>query len=59
MLATDRYDSNFGNVGLALGHPFKVRLLIEAGRFVVYYLVTILEAAQDPAPAASIFMTGA
>jgi hypothetical protein len=52
MLATDRYDWNFGNVGLALGHPFEVRLLIEAGRFVVYCLVTILEAAQDPAPAA-------
>lgn len=31
------------------GDPFKVRLLIEAGRFVVYYIVIMLEAAQDPA----------
>ena len=31
------------------GDPFKVRLLIEAGRFVVYYIVTLLEAVQDPA----------
>jgi hypothetical protein len=31
------------------GDPFLVRLLIESGRFVVYHLVTILDAAQDPA----------
>src|SRR5215470_11989016 len=31
------------------GDPFLVRLLIESGRFVLYHLVTILDAAQDPA----------
>jgi hypothetical protein len=31
------------------GDPFLVRLLIESGRFVVYHVVTILDAAQDPA----------
>jgi len=38
-----------GFLGVYSGDPFKVRLLIEAGRFVVYYIVTLLEAAQDPA----------
>jgi hypothetical protein len=31
------------------GDPFLVRLLIESGRFVLYFWVTILDAAQDPA----------
>jgi hypothetical protein len=31
------------------GDPFLVRLLIESGRFIVYHLVVLLEAAQDPA----------
>jgi hypothetical protein len=31
------------------GDPFVVRLLIESGRFLVYHLVTVLEAAHDPA----------
>ncbi len=30
------------------GDPFLVRLLIECGRFLVYLITTILEAAQDP-----------
>ncbi len=36
-------------LGLYGGDPFKVRLLIEAGRFTVYHLVAVLDAAQDPA----------
>jgi hypothetical protein len=31
------------------GDPFLVRLLIKSGRFIVYHLVAILDAAQDPA----------
>jgi hypothetical protein len=31
------------------GDPFLVRLLIESGRFIVYHLVAVLDAAQDPA----------
>jgi len=31
------------------GDPFVVRLLIEAGRFLVYHVALILDAAQDPA----------
>lgn len=31
------------------GDPFLVRLLIESGRFLVYHIVIVLEAAQDPA----------
>jgi DNA-binding MarR family transcriptional regulator len=31
------------------GDPFLVRLLIEAGRFIVYIWVTVLDAAHDPA----------
>lgn len=30
------------------GEPFLVRLLIESGRFLIYHLVLVLEAAQDP-----------
>ena len=31
------------------GDPFLVRLLIESGRFLVYHLIVVLEAAADPA----------
>ncbi len=31
------------------GEPFLVRLLIESGRFLIYHLALVLEAAQDPA----------
>jgi hypothetical protein len=31
------------------GDPFLVRLLIESGRFLVYHLIVVLEAATDPA----------
>jgi hypothetical protein len=31
------------------GDPFLVRLLIESGRFLVYHIAVLLEAAQDPA----------
>ncbi|MEA2910206.1 MAG: hypothetical protein QOJ15_2287 [Bradyrhizobium sp.] len=31
------------------GDPFLVRLLIESGRFIVYFIASTLEAAQDPA----------
>jgi hypothetical protein len=31
------------------GDPFLVRLLIESGRFLVFLLAVVLEAAQDPA----------
>ena len=30
------------------GDPFVVRLLIESGRFLVYFITTVLEATQDP-----------
>jgi hypothetical protein len=36
-------------LGVYGGDPFLVRLLIESGRFLVYHLIVVLEAAADPA----------
>jgi hypothetical protein len=40
------------------GDPFLVRLLIESGRFVVYHLAVLLEAAEDPARRETWFTIG-
>jgi DNA-binding transcriptional ArsR family regulator len=45
-------------LGVYGADPFLVRLLIEAGRFLVYHMAVILEAAQDPAERETWFTVG-